>query len=475
MDGLFSRPHRARTTAVAGTFVLVAFAGLALGTAMPVAVQELGGLSLYALAFGGFLAASVIGTVVGGGHADRHGPGPALFAGLCCFAAGTLLAGTAGAMPPFLLGRCVQGLGGGAVTVALYVVVGRAYPAPLRPRMFSLITACWILPSMLGPPVAGAVTERLSWRWVFHAIAVLSVVAIVVLVRPLRKVGPPGTTDDDTTGQSGQAAQSGQSGQSGQVRAAVTVAVGAGLIGYAGSARGWQALPLAALGLTLLAVSVRTLLPPGTLRARRGLPSLVLLRGVAAAAYFTVESFIPLMLVNERDLSPTAAGMSLTGAALSWAGAAWLQGRPRLPLTRERVVLIGALVHFCAAVLTIAGVLRALPAVTAAVGLVVAGFGMGLLLPGVGVLTLDRSAPDRQGANSAALQLADNLCSVLLVGACGAAFNAAHTRAGHDAGAFALVFAVAATVAGGACLLAGRVTAVTTSDPRAEEKEHAPL
>ncbi|MEV6777814.1 MFS transporter [Streptomyces syringium] len=462
MDGLFSRPHRARTTAVAGTFVLVAFAGLALSTAMPVAVQELGGLSLYALAFGGFLAASVIGTVVGGGHADRHGPGPALFTGLCCFAAGTLLAGTAGAMPQFLLGRCVQGLGGGAVTVELYVVVGRAYPAPLRPRMFSLITACWILPSMLGPPVAGAVTERLSWRWVFHAIAVLSVVAMVVLVRPLRKVGPP---EGPPVGKAA----------SGQVRAAVTVAVGAGLIGYAGSARGWQALPLAALGLTLLAVSVRALLPPGTLRARRGLPSLVLLRGVAAAAYFTVESFIPLMLVNERDLSPTAAGMSLTGAALSWAGAAWLQGRPRLPLTRERVVLVGALVHFCAAVLTIAGVLRALPAVTAALGLVVAGFGMGLLLPGVGVLTLDRSAPDRQGANSAALQLADNLCSVLLVVACGAAFNAAHTRAGHDAGAFALVFAVAATVAGSACLLAGRVTAVTTSDPRAEEKEHAPL
>ncbi|MFI8938553.1 hypothetical protein [Streptomyces syringium] len=81
MDGLFSWPHRARTTAVAGTFVLVAFAGLALSTAMPVAVQELGGLSLYALAFGGFLAASIVGPVVGGGHADRHGPGPALFAG----------------------------------------------------------------------------------------------------------------------------------------------------------------------------------------------------------------------------------------------------------------------------------------------------------------------------------------------------------------------------------------------------------
>ncbi|GGR18026.1 MFS transporter [Streptomyces netropsis] len=470
MDGLFSRPHRARTTAVAGTFVLVAFAGLALGTAMPVAVQELDGLSLYALAFGGFLAASVVGTVVGGGHADRRGPGPALFAGLLCFAAGTLLAGTAGSMPPFLLGRCVQGLGGGAVTVALYVVVGRAYPAPLRPRMFSLITACWILPSMLGPPVAGAVTERLSWRWVFHAIAVLSVVVMVVLLRPLRKVGPPeavGTPEAAGTPVGETATR--------RARAAVTVAVGAGLIGYAGSAKGRQALPLAALGLTLLALSVRTLLPPGTLRARRGLPSLVLLRGVAAAAYFTVESFIPLMLVNERGISPTAAGMSLTGAALSWAGASWLQGRPDLPVTRERVVLIGALVHFCAAALTIAGVLRALPAATAAVGLVVAGFGMGLLLPGVGVLTLDRSAPDRQGADSAALQLADNLCSVLLVGACGAAFNAAHTRAGHDAGAFALVFAVAATVAGGACLLAGRVTAVNTSDPRAEEKEHAPL
>ncbi|MFI9721888.1 MFS transporter [Streptomyces sp. NPDC052396] len=454
--GLFSRPYRSCTTAVASVFALVALTELALGTVMPTAVRDLDGLSLYALVFGGCLTAGIVGTVVGGDRADRTGPGPVLYAGLACLALGALAAGLATTILPFLLGRCIQGAGGGAVTVALYTVVGRAYPASLRPRMFSLVTACWILPSMLGPPVVGTIAQHTSWRWVFHAIAALAAGATLLFTRPLRRLPPPAP---EATGR-----------PAARIRPALTVAAGAGLLQYAGTDPGWRSLPFAAGGLALVAVSVRALLPRGTLRARGGLPALVLLRGVAAGAYFTAESFIPLMLVDERRLSPAAAGTSLTGAALTWAAASWLQARPGLRLPRRRVVAIGALVHFGAAVLTIGGVLREAPAVTAALGLALAGFGMGLLLPGVGVLTLELSERNQQGANSAALQLADSLCSVLLIGLCGAVFNTAHTRPGQDAGAFALVFTVVAAVAGLACVLAGRITT-----PLTKEEAHAPL
>lgn len=442
--GLLSGPHRPRTLAIAATFFLVAFAGLALGTAMPVAVQELNALPLYAIAFGGYLSASLAGTVVGGGWADRRGPAAPLNAGCLCFVGGSVLAGAAPSIMPFLAGRLLQGAGGGAVTVALYVMVGRGYPAALRPRMFSVVTACWILPSMVGPAIAGAVTEHLSWRWVFHGIAVFTLGATVLLRRPLAALPHDGTaTEEPAT----------------RVGPAVTVAFGAGLLQYAGSQASPRTAVLAVVGLLAVAAGLRGLLPAGTLRARPGIPALVLVRGLTAGAYFTVESYVPLLLVNERGWSPTAAGYSLTCAALAWAAASWLQGRPQLSPRRERVILLGALIHAAGTALTLAGVLRAAPAVTAPVGFTVAAFGMGLLLPSVGVLTLDQSPPGRQGANTAALQVADSLCSVLLIGVCGALFNALHTAAGSDAAAFAAVCAAALAATLLASLTARRVGA----------------
>ncbi|MFF3645460.1 MFS transporter [Streptomyces sp. NPDC002564] len=459
--GVLSHPYRACTLAVSSTFVLVAFAGLALSTVMPVAVQDLGGLGLYALAFGGFLTTGIVGTVLAGGWADRRGPAPALCAGLLCFAGGAVMSGAAQAMWPFLLGRYVQGLGGGAVTVALYVVVGRAYPAALRPRMFSLITACWIVPSMVGPPIAGAVTERLSWHWVFHGIALLGVLALALLARPLARLTHHGAAPDGTDGTDG------TDGGGLRVGPALAVAVGAGLLQYAGAESAPYRWVAAVAGLALLVARLRPLLPAGTLSGRPGIPSLVLLRGVAAGAYFTIETYIPLMLVNERQWSPGLAGMSLTGAALTWFAASWLQGHPGLPWPRERVVFAGALIHGAGAAVTLSGALRAMPAATVAVGLLVAGFGMGLLLPGVGVLTLEHSPTNQQGRNSAALQLSDNLSSVLLVGACGALFNVAHVRSGQDSAAFLAVFAAALAAAAAAGPLARRITPA-----RAEEEKN---
>jgi MFS family permease len=456
MPGVLSAGYRACTLAVGGTFVLVAFTGLALSTVMPVAVQDLDGLGLYALAFGGFLTTGIVGTVLAGGWADRRGPAPALCAGLMCFSGGALLSGAAGSIVPFLLGRYVQGLGGGAVTVALYVVVGRAYPSALRPRMFSLITACWIVPSMIGPPVAGFVTEHLSWHWVFHGVAALGLLAMGLLARPLGRLRPHGDGGQPHDG--GERADEGGEPAGLRVMPALAVALGAGLLQYAGTQSGPDRLVAAGIGLVLLCVRLRPLLPAGALRLGRGIPSLVLLRGVSAGAYFTIETYIPLMLVNERQWSPGAAGMSLTGAALTWFAASWLQGRPRLLWPRERVVLAGAVIHAAGALVTLSGTLRAMPAVTAAAGLLIAGFGMGLLLPGVGVLTLDHSPENEQGRNSASLQLSDSLSSVLLVGLCGALFNAAHVRAGQDTAAFAAVFAAALAVAAAAGPIARRIT-----------------
>ena len=62
-------------------------------------------------------------------------------------------------------------------------------------------------------------------------------------------------------------------------------------------------------------------MPRGTLTARRGLPSVILTRGLASAAFFGAEVYLPYLLVERYAFSPTFAGLTLTGGAIAWAAA----------------------------------------------------------------------------------------------------------------------------------------------------------
>lgn len=168
--GLFAPRLRALTIGLVALIALYAFEALAITTAMPTATLALDGLSLYALAFAGTLATSVVGMVAAGRWADTRGPRAPLQQGIAWFCAGLLLAGLAPAMWVLLLGRVVQGFGGGLMSVAAYVAVGRMYPSALRPRIFAAFAAAWVLPALVGPTISGLIVENAGWRWVFLSV-----------------------------------------------------------------------------------------------------------------------------------------------------------------------------------------------------------------------------------------------------------------------------------------------------------------
>lgn len=316
-ESVLSRPYRALTLGIVSVVLMIAFEATAVGTAMPVAADELNGISLYAYAFSAFFTTAIVGMVGSGQWCDRRGPLPPLATGIVGFAAGLVLSGTAVTMWIFVLGRAVQGVGGGLVIVALYVTVSRAFPERLRPTVMAAFAASWVVPSVIGPLLSGTVTQHLGWRWVFLGIPVLVLLPLVVMLPPLRRKasGPP------------EGAAPGP-GDGRRIRLAVVVALGAGLLQYAGQDLRWIALLPAALGMALLVPSVRTLLPRGTARAARGLPAVILLRGMAAGAFIVAESFVPLMLVTQRGLSVTMAGLTLAAGVPS---GRWAPSRSRGP------------------------------------------------------------------------------------------------------------------------------------------------
>ncbi|MEU6589206.1 MFS transporter [Streptomyces sp. NPDC046881] len=446
-EGVLSRAYRALSVGIVSVVVLIAFEATAVGTAMPVAARELDGLALYAFAFSGYFTTSLFGMVLAGQWSDRRGPLGALTTGIGAFAAGLVVAGTAQAMWVFILGRAVQGLGGGLVIVALYVVVGRAYPERLRPAIMASFAAGWVVPSIVGPLAAGAVTEHLGWRWVFLGIPVLVVFPLALALPQIRRRASGPVDEEAGAG----------SFDRRRIRLALGISLGAGLLQYAAQdLRPLSLLPGLA-GAAFLVPAVLGLLPRGTYRAARGLPSVVLLRGLAAGSFVAAESFVPLMLVTQRGLSPTLAGFSLAAGGGTWALGSFVQSRARVTPYRERLMTVG-MVLVAAAIVTAPSVLvHAVPVWTVAAAWGVGCFGMGLVISSTSVLLLQLSAPEEAGSNSAALQISDALANVVLLAATGAAFAAlgggstAATTAtvsgsGHPA-AFAAVFLPMAGVA----------------------------
>ncbi|WP_105974340.1 MFS transporter [Streptomyces geranii] len=447
-EGVLGRSYRALSVGIVSVVLLIAFEATAVGTAMPVAARELDGVSLYAFAFSGYFTTSLFGMVLAGQWSDRRGPLGALTTGIAAFAAGLLLSGTAGVMWLFIAGRAVQGLGGGLVIVALYVVVGRAYPERLRASIMAAFAASWVVPSVVGPLAAGAVTEHLGWRWVFVGIPVLVVFPLALALPQIRRLAG---------GAVHAGPRKGEGNGRRRIRLAFGISLGAGLLQYAAQDLRWFSLLPGLLGVSLLVPAVRGLLPRGTYRAARGLPSVVLLRGVAAGSFIAAESFVPLMLVTQRGLSPTLAGFSLAAGGVTWALGSSVQARARMEPYRERLMTFGMVLVAASIAGAPAVLIDAVPVWTLAVVWAFGCFGMGLVIASTSVLLLHLSAPDEAGANSASLQISDALSNVVLLAGGGAAFAAlgggsvAHASGaaagGSHPGAFAVVFLPMAGVA----------------------------
>ncbi|MFJ1587370.1 MFS transporter [Streptomyces sp. NPDC088197] len=451
------RSYRALTLGIVSVVLMIAFEATAVGTAMPIAARELDGLGLYAFAFSGYFTTSLLAMVVSGQWCDRSGPLPPLAAGIGGFAAGLVISGTAQSMWPFVLGRAVQGLGGGLVIVALYVVVGRAYPERLRPSVMAAFAASWVVPSIVGPLVSGTATEHLGWRWVFLAIPVLVALPLAVMLPPLRRAAHAPDPAPETLPEAPEpVAPPVRDGR--RIWYAVALATGAALLQYAGQDISPLSVIPAVAGIVLLVPSALRLLPPGTFRAVRGLPTVILMRGIAAGTFIAAESFIPLMLVTQRGLSATMAGLSLAGAGLTWALGSYVQARPRLAPVRERLAQFGMVLSAAAICGASLALVQSVPVWIVAVAWCAGGLGMGLVISTLSVLMLEQSAPAEAGANSAALQVSDALSNVLLVaaagtvfaalggGTVGAAADASTTTTAHPA-AFAAVFLPAAALA----------------------------
>ena len=409
---------------------LVAFEVTAVVTAMPTITDELGGTSLYGLAIAAYTLANMVSLVAAGELADRRGPVMPYVVSIATFVAGLVVAAAAPTMVWVVIGRTLQGAGTGGLQPLAYTLVNRAFPSDRQAKMYAVLSAGWVLPSLFAPAIAGWVVTAFGWRWVFLGIVPFAIGVALLAVRPMRTYGAVAFTQ----------AQS-------RIPHAVAAACGVGAL-----ATGLQmANPIGALLLTLTGGCVawwalRKLLPVGTYTARTGLAAIIAVRFLATATFLGADSFIPLAADRIHRVSPLSQGFVIIGAAIAWTGGQWVRAH-RPPADTARAVRNGFMVLSLGVVLVTPVLWSAWPLWATFIGWAIGGFGMGLLYNPTTVATMTYATDGAEGKVSSQVALADAL-GFSLMGGIGGATVAVADRTSMSIGTaiginFALAFAVA--------------------------------
>ncbi|MGB4634845.1 MAG: MFS transporter [Actinomycetaceae bacterium] len=390
---------------------LIAFETMAVATAMPYIVDILDGKNLYALAVGITLAMQLMTSALAGPWADARGPKPVFYAGVILSSVGLSIAALAPNIEWVVVGRAIQGLGSGLLIVPLYVLVGQHVHPDRQPRFFAAFATAWVLPSLVGPFIAGVFVEHSSWRLVFGMAPIIFALIMPLAIVQFRKFN------------NGRPAQPVRVGKI--FWYALVAGVGIVLLQMVSAHEGAYTpstyLTLG-IGLALAMVFAKLLLPTGTFRAARGVPATVLLRGTTNGALAGVEMFLPLMLKELHGWSATQAGLVMTVSSISWAIASNVQGRISDPRLRDAIPVTGVVVFSFGAALTMFAAWPSITGVVVLVGWFFAGLGAGYVYPALSVHALGLMPPERHGEVSSALQIADTLGASVLIAVGGIVF-----------------------------------------------------
>jgi len=393
--GIWSSTHRSLTIGLVLTVSGAAFEALAVATTLPATIRDLGGLALYGWAFSAFMLANLIGITVAGAEADRQGPARPFIAGIAAFVLGLLIVGFAPSMLVFILGRAVQGFGSGVISSVAYIGIGRGYPEAAKPRMLAVLSSAWVVPGLIGPALAGVISDFAGWRWVFLGLIPFLVLGAFMTLPSLQKLSGGHAAPRDWRAYA----------------AALRLSVGAGL---ALAALGQSAQPLIAVtlivaGAALGLPALLQLLPAGTLRAAPGLPAAIAAHGLLNLAFFGVDAFVPLALISIRGQTASVAGIALTAATIGWTTGAWVQAHLAARRSRRGVEITGLALIALGIIGVAATLALAVPALLAALAWGVAGLGMGLAFSTNSLVVLEAAQPGQEGTASAALQLSNVL------------------------------------------------------------------
>ncbi|HEY6380083.1 MAG TPA: MFS transporter [Candidatus Dormibacteraeota bacterium] len=412
---------------------------LLMAAVMPAVLRDLGGVALYGWAFAASAVGALVAMPVANRLADRHGPRPLVVGGAAISILGLVVCALAPAMAVLVGGRLLVGAGSGAELTVALGAVARGIPTATRARVFTLLTAMWILPGLVGPPVGGILAGTVGWRWAFVAPIPLMLLAPLLMLPGLRATASPGASSAAIP-----------------LVPALLVAAAASALLTALTVSSWLSVPLAVAGVPVLVLALRRILPPGTLTASTAVGATIAMLFLINLGYFGGDVFVPLVLTAIGGRSVTEASLVVTLASLGWVAAAAWQSRVVMRRSARSLVRGGALLIAlgCGGVIpAVVGATWSLPYLA----WTVASVGMGLAYQTLWLNSSDAAAPGQEGDAIAAALLAETIALSLGPGLAGGVLAVAHSATGTLTTGLVGVFSLAMALALGGALLATRL------------------
>lgn len=306
---LLSGANGVRSLALAGGVVLHAINVYIATTILPSVVEDIGGIDYYAWNTTLFVAASILGSALSARLLGRLGPRGAYLVASLVFAGGALACAFAPSMPVMLVGRLVQGLGGGFLFALSYAMIRLVFDERLWPRAMALVSGMWGVATLVGPAVGGVFAELGIWRAAFW-----SLIPVAGLFAVLAAAVLPGRSTDRVEPTPLPITQL-------WLLTAAVLSVSAGSVS--------STLPLNLLGLAAAALFTglliitesrarHRLLPAGAFRLTTALGALYATMALLAVAVTSGEIFVPLFLQVLHHRSPLVAGYLAALMAAGW-------------------------------------------------------------------------------------------------------------------------------------------------------------
>ncbi len=166
-SALLARGTIGRTLVLGGGVAIHAVSIYVVATILPVVVAEIGGVAFFAWTATLYVAGSLCGAAATPLLLSRAGPRGAYLFGFALFMAGSLICSLAPDMAVLLLGRAVQGVGGGMLPALAYATIRSVFAPRLHARAIALLGTVWGTAALIGPSIGGVFAQYGAWRAAF--------------------------------------------------------------------------------------------------------------------------------------------------------------------------------------------------------------------------------------------------------------------------------------------------------------------